>query len=189
MPGDFNFQVRGIKEIKDEISGLGIAARRAAVVSSADYTLEMFKRESHPTYTYHSRSKAYGMSGSGGDWTYVRDGKAFTMQPVSGFFSAKQFHYVMACISDGSIEIPYTRTNRLSTGWKKVGDGLNVRIINDSGDYIQYVMGSKTQSRHEALIPWQTIDALLARYSQEIVKAAQNGIAGYIMSYKMSYKK
>jgi hypothetical protein len=176
MPGVFDFQVRGLQELRGELAGLAINARRVAIEYASDYTVSMLKRESDPPYTYHSRAEAYPQS-------LTIDYGPHKGKVVQGYFSAKQYYFVTIGIRKGTIKIPHNRTPQIKDGWHLEGAGLNTRIVNDAdAKALKYTM-SAHQSEHESLIPWPRVDGLILNYYDDIIRAAQDGVADYILNY------
>jgi hypothetical protein len=177
MPGDFSFQVRGLEKIKGELDGLATDARRLSVEYASRYTVGMLRENSDPPYTYHSRAEAYPQS-------LTIDYGPHKGKVVQGYFSAKQYYFVTIGVRKGTIEIPHKRSSQIKDGWRLTGAGLNTRIVNSANPQaLKYTMAQATQSEHESLIPWPTISGLILEHYPEIIKAAQNGIADYILNY------
>lgn len=158
---DFDFQVRGLQQVRQKIADLPIDGRRVAVEAMSDAIVEEL-RDLSP-YTYVSRADAYPGAPAGPGW-----------------FSAAQRRYVMAAIARGDIQIPYRRTGKLSSGWKVERAGLNSQIVNDV-PYAPYVQGTYTQSNHEFLVGHSAVGAVLLSNARKIADAAQQAIDQWIL--------
>lgn len=154
---------RGLDEVKYILDGfeggrvVGIVTEAAA----AEIVQIMREQPDDTPYQYISRADAYP------DAPYK-----------PGWFSLRQFRYVMAKISSGEITIPYNRTGDISNAWRVEGKLSKARPVNDN-EKAPYVFGDKQQSRHEKMVGWQTVSARVEQYSNRIFDAAYTAFRTY----------
>lgn len=163
--------VRGLDEVKTTLDGLG-GTRAVGIVTEAttDEIVDIMREQPDDTpYMYISRANAYGSVSSDG--------------APDGYFSWKQFRYVMANIRNGNIQIPYQRTGKVSGAWRKYGKLSKAKAINDN-DAAPYVFGDDQQSRHEDAVGWQKVQVRLDDNSNRIFDVAYDALAKYIASRK-----
>lgn len=118
----------------------------------------------YPPYRYESRAKAYGFP-PGGEW--------YSMKPVAGYFSERQFRYVMAKIRSGEITPGISqRTGRLSEGWKLVVENYDYNRMSLSNDvpYAHWVLSDEMQARQIANVGWWTESQMIAYNSDKILE-------------------
>ena len=77
-------------------------------------------------------------------------------QAYGGWFSERQRRYVMAAINDGTITVPYPRTQGFSRGWKIIGSGRTSILVNES-DAGPYLKDDQRQARMPKLGGWKTL--------------------------------
>ena len=128
------FSIRGIEPLKQYIDALPRAIRGFVTQEIASTLVEDYLRP-YPPYRYASRKSAYGSTGA----------KFKNGNPVPpGYFSAKQFFYVMSRIRSGDIHPGRPgRTGKLADAWKVTGDGVKAKISVDmkKAPYAGYVVG------------------------------------------------
>jgi len=89
------------------------------------------------------------------------------------FKTDKQRRWFFANLREGTLDVPYHRTQALSDAWQIVGSGEKAILVNDM-PYAGYAYGT-SQNRLLAAIGWKKLPAILkereARIKQ-IIKAA-----------------
>lgn len=140
-----------IEELGARIAELPRLIRRPALRVISDFMLKRFKL--YPRYKYKSRAGAYGYTGA-----TFENGK-----PVPpGYFSAKQFRYVMAKIADGTIQpgSPH-RTMDLKNAWRV--DESNrldaMALVNDDPAAV-FAYSPDYQARQLEQVGWQNTDIM-----------------------------
>lgn len=136
--------VLGIKEITSKLDKLPEEVADIAIADVQDYFLNVM-RSDQPTPNFISRKAAYGET----------------------FSSDRQRKWFFANLNDGSISVPYRRTQKLSQGWHIVKRGLFGYVVNNVPGAV-YVIGSRKQSRHEAMVGWKTVQQQIRDRTQKI---------------------
>jgi len=98
-----------------------------------------------------------------------------SIQQSGGWASERQRRYVMARIREGTISIPYRRTQNLRRGWERIGDGRNQIVVNQV-PYAGYVKDIQSQSRGHMLRGWNVIQNDLRERMEEIVRKFDAGV-------------
>lgn len=101
--------------------------------------------------------------------------KYVSIQQAGGWRSEKQRRYVMAMIRNGTIKIPYRRTQGLRNRWELMGEGKNQIVVNES-PIAGFVMGHGTQSRMMQMRGWKTENERLERDHDKIVQKYDAGV-------------
>jgi len=170
MPNDLlNIRARGLDEVKYLLEGFeGTRAVGVVTEAAAHEIVEVMREQPAETpYQSVSRAEAYGQVANDG--------------APAGYFSWKQFRYVMASIADGSIKIPYERTGEISGAWHVAGNLSQSKVFNYN-EKAPYVFGNESQSRHEQAVGWSKVGARLAEYSNRIFDAAYDAFRMYLDS-------
>jgi hypothetical protein len=81
----------------------------------------------------------------------------------------------MARIREGSITIPYQRTNTLKDGWQVRGLPYKPQIYNDV-PYSQFVHGDTEQSRHEKAVGWRKFAEVVRTNIKGAIREAQRAV-------------
>lgn len=162
---------RGLDEVKATLEGLeGKRVVGIVTEAAADEIVDIMREQPDDTpYSYISRANAYGDVSSDG--------------APPGFFSKRQFRFVMANMRNGNIQIPYPRTGKISAAWRRYGKLSKAKVINDNAA-APYVIGDDQQSRHEDAVGWQKVGVRLEDNSNRIFDAAYAALAKYIASRK-----
>lgn len=103
-------------------------------------------------------------------WIYVPRKSAYGVT----FTSDAQRRYVMSRIRSGEIKIPYQRTGNLENGWRMIGSGSDLLLVNNS-PAATWTM-SEAQSRHEALVGWRKISTIAEEKERNAHAAAERAI-------------
>jgi hypothetical protein len=90
------------------------------------------------------------------------------------FVSDKQRRYVMASIRQGTIKVPYERTQGLRNAWKTAGSGKTQIVVNES-PYAGFVMGEGVQAHRFSLMGWETDLTRVRTHLSSIVQAFEVG--------------
>lgn len=90
------------------------------------------------------------------------------------FFSDRQRKWFFANLNDGSINVPYNRTQGLRRAWRIQGSGQNASVINDA-EGNEYVIGDK-QSRHEALVGWRKPEDIIKEREDRIQRIIEGSV-------------
>lgn len=157
MSDFIGIDVQGLPELNKLLQDLPEAARDQVVEDVGTYLVNVLK--AYPSKKYVTRAAAFP-----GVYATSPTGKR-----IPGYFSWAQFKKVMALVGEG--KVPYSRTQTLSKGWKKIGAGTNMLIANETS-YGNYVMGDG-QSRHMAAIGWKTIADIVKERNDRIMEIAE----------------
>lgn len=166
-----SINTRGLDEVKATLEGLqGTRAVGIVTEAAANKIVDIMREQPSDTpYVYINRADAYGDVASDG--------------APAGYFSWKQFRFVMAAMRSGSIQIPYKRTGRVSGAWRVSGRLSKAKVVNDN-DAAPYVFGDDTQSRHEDAVGWERVSVRLDNQSNRILDASYAALHKYIESRK-----
>lgn len=150
MANDFILlEVTGIRELQAKLKALPPEYQDAITDDVLAYLKEVFVK--YPSYKYVARRTAY--------------------PEVGGWFSEKQRKFVMASIRQGTIKIPYRRSQTLSRGWKVHGRGRSSFLANETG-YAHLVMGDNTQERGARARGWSMISQIISDRMPRIIEKA-----------------
>jgi hypothetical protein len=139
MSDFIGISVDGIQELEAFLAKVPEAAIDAVYDAGNEYMLNVLR--TYPPYRYVARKRAYP------DAPY---------RP--GWFSSKQFRYVMAAIRRGEITPGRpNRTQNLSKGWRIVGQGRGSFLANEV-PYAKYLQSKPDQARQPALAGWKAIE-------------------------------
>jgi len=170
MPNDMlSIRTRGLEEVRYLLQGFE-GTRAAGVVTegvATEIVAVMKEQPDETPYQYVSRASAYGAVSNDG--------------APDGYFSWRQFRFVMASLARGEIRIPYRRTGTVSGAWRVDGKLSKARAVNDN-DSAPYVFGKASQSRHEEAVGWQKVPARLEQYGNRIFDAGYAALKKYIDS-------
>lgn len=150
MSDFIGIETKGIDILKGVLNQIGPEVQDAIIPDLSEYLVNLLKAQ--PGYRYVPRAKAYPETGN-------------------GFFSDKQRRYVMARIREGSIRIPYQRTQTLQKNWRVIGKDRNALVVNEI-PYAQFVQGDGTQSRHEQMVGWKTMTETVKEHESNFIKRA-----------------
>lgn len=139
-------QIRNVEKVKAYLAEVPRGAKKAAVIAIAEYIVgdESHGFKHDQPYKYVSRASAYG--------NVSKDGAP------AGFFSWKQFRFVMAAIAKGDI-VPGTRKYSPteaseSYAYKLTNSGYGAQITGDApGAY--WTRDDKAQPRQLAAVGWR----------------------------------
>jgi hypothetical protein len=154
------------KEIQAFLKETAPGARGAAAEAAAKFLVGDGRHglKHYPPYKYISRARAYG--------NVSKDGAP------PGYFSWKQFRYVMWKRSKGEIDPGYPhRTGRLQRGWQMTRRGADVRIFNTQ-PHVLPVMGD-IQSRHERQVGWRMVPDILETNIDGALLASKRAVIKY----------
>jgi ribosomal protein S7 len=130
-----SIEVQGLESLASRIKSLPEEGKRQVFEDVSVYGLEVLRQqESQTPKNYVTRAAAYGKP----------------------FFTDKQRRYFFAALRDGSIQVPYSRRNRIGNGWSVEIAGDFV-IFKNSLSWATYVIGFAGQSRHERMVGWRNI--------------------------------
>ena len=146
------FTVRNVKAIQEYLRTVTRGAMRVALFGISEYIIGNDQRglRHDDPYRYVSRAKAYG--------NVSKDGAP------AGYFSWKQFRYVMAGISKGEI-VPGTRKNsptNSSQAWEYSlsNNGYTAKITNDAGN-TYWIRDDEGQARQPAAVGWRKVSKVV----------------------------
>jgi hypothetical protein len=90
-------------------------------------------------------------------YRYISRAQAYPNAPYKpGYFSARQWRYVMARIHSGEITPGRSqRTGTLARSWRQIGKGESAFLVNQA-PYASYVVGDGEQARQPDLVGWLT---------------------------------
>lgn len=154
MAGDdfLLIDVTGDELLAKKLKGLPPAVQDTITDDVSNYLINNILRI-YPPKNYVTRAKAYGQS----------------------FFSDKQRRWFFAALRDGSISVPYKRSQGLANGWKQHGSGARSFLSNEYPG-AKYVIGDGTQSRHEKLVGWLTVSETLKKHWKSIMDKADAAV-------------
>lgn len=140
--------VRGIERVLAMLNRLSSGAVDIAVNAFARFMIPFLKN--YPAPKHVSRAQAYPNS-------ITIDYGPHRGKVVQGYFSSRQYYYVML-----NIKSPYSRTNQTKEGWSVSSQGGGVAYIRNSHAPSKYSMGSD-QANLNKLVGWQrAIDIIRA---------------------------
>ncbi len=149
MANDFiGISISGDKQFIAKLNRLPKEAQNLGTESANDYIIEIMR--AYAPYKYIPRK-------------------------VFGWASEKQRKFVMAKISKGEIDMPYKRTQGLRNAWKKVGDGVNQIVVNETPN-AKFVMGERTQARRFSLMGWETEETRVKTRMPKILQKFDEGV-------------
>lgn len=153
---------RKIAEIQAYLRSVPKGAMKIAVRGVAEYMLGDDRRGLRHLsgYRYVSRKRAY---------------------PPSGFQSDRQRKFVMAAIREGRIKIPYTRTGGLSGSARITGSDYRLKV-GYASDSAKWVVGDRTQSRHEQMVGHRKISAVVAANIKGAIRHARALVNQFLKS-------
>lgn len=154
MPDFLSIVIRGNTEIAAKLRMLGPAAAAAGVESAAQLIADRFNR--------YATSAAYN---------YV------PYSAVGGFFSDRQRRFVMASISDGSIDPPYKRQD--GDRFRVDGSGIGAKVVSDKVSMF-YSMSDQGQAQLQGMRGWGKVSDILQENNADIVRAFDLGVADAI---------
>jgi hypothetical protein len=150
MSDFIGFEVKGLKELQDKLKRLDDEAIGAGIEMANEYIVN-YERTNQPTYTYVS------------------------IEQAGGFVSEKQRRFVMASLDDGTMQIPYKRTQDLANDWQVLGKGINQIVVNEN-PAAPWVKDIKTQSRMMFLRGWTVIQQDIQERMTEIIRKFDAGV-------------
>lgn len=104
------------------------------------------------------------LSASTPQYTYISRAAAYPNAPYKpGYFSRKQFRFVMAAIAEGRITpgMPH-RSGATENGWAVKGQGTRATIVNNAAG-ATWTMHPYWQARQPAMVGWQKADFVISR--------------------------
>ena len=134
-------EVTGDEELKKLIEKLPTEVGDAVVEDVSDFLVNVFAL--NPPFKHVTRKRAYPETGD-------------------GFFSDKQRRWFFANLAEGNISGPSAanRTQRFSRGWRKIGTGKEILVVNETS-YGPFLMGSTERARLSELAGWSTMDEVI----------------------------
>jgi hypothetical protein len=153
MSDSFSASIIGIDKLRAKLMLVAPAVADEAFVQASKYLLHVLVNKEVPPYKHVSRATAYPNA---------------PYKP--GWFSLKQFRYVMWAIGKGLIKIPYQRGGRakgIETGWVIKGTGVNTTITNITPG-AQYIYDPNKQARQLKLVGWKTLPQIIEKYQKNI---------------------
>ena len=170
------FDIKGVEQVRTYLLNVAAYVPHVAINAIAEF-LRLKLAIPHP-YKYASRARAYGSTGA----------KFANGSPVpDGYFSAKQFFYVMAKIADGTIT-PGTenRTGKSSKAWTyepiKAGQTKGYILNPSPGAY--YTMSDTGQARQPANVGWLKSSMVIAANIKGAFDAAIAAVNKHLKSKK-----
>jgi len=160
--------VRYLQGIKQFISEIPRNARAAGTEAVAQVLVDKYLAP-YPPYRFYSRADAYPEAHTLNPeaWQYMGpDGEMKAHKPMPGYFSLKQWRFVMSLRSKYDFGFPH-RTGELQRSWKVVNAGIRTMITNtDPG--APFVVG-KRQARQPQGAGWIDMDTIIEEATPEIV--------------------
>lgn len=150
MSDFIGIDIAGEKELIAKLKKLPPAVADTGVEAANEYIINTQRR--YPSYKKVTRKSAYGVT----------------------FFTERQRRWFFAALGDGSLKLPYKRTQGYSKGWKTVGQGYRQIAVNES-PYGEHLQGER-QSRLSAKIGWKKITEWLKENMPRIVEKFDGGV-------------
>lgn len=155
--------VRGEKQIQAAIDALPDEVKDSVTESVMQYLLNI--ERAYPPYKHITRAQAWPSK-----VIAFPSGKRLV-----GWHSIKQFRYVMARISEGSITPgKANRTQTFSRNWRIEDKGRNAFLVNET-PYGPYLKDDQRQSPMQHMIGWTTIGADLQARRDKILERVAVG--------------
>ena len=153
------YEVRGLDELEAFLKRMPHGTRGVAAESSTEYILgdDRHGAKHYPPYKRVTRKRAYGKT----------------------FQSDRQRRWFFANLNDGSLKIPYTRTNKLRDNWEIIGSKYNP-VIRNRLSYAKHVVGDGTQSKMSKLIGWRTLSQIVDDNVRGAMRAANAAVQKWI---------
>jgi hypothetical protein len=171
---NIRFTIKGVDKTISYLLDIGGNVPHVAINAIAEYL--KIKLMIPAPYKYASRARAYGNTGA----TFANG------NPVpDGYFSAKQFRYVMSRIADGTIT-PGTenRTGASSRAWVylpiKAGQTTGYIMNKSAGAY--YTMSDEGQARQPANVGWLKSSQVIAANIKGALATAIVAVRAYLKS-------
>lgn len=151
---DVSVQIPGLERLEKKLAKLPKATQDEALNQVGKYMMSEKVLGWYPKARYITRKSAYGVT----------------------FFTAKQRRWFFWALRNGNIDVPYRRTMQLRRGWRVTGTGDTRRLTN-SRPGAQFVIGNRTQSRHEAKVGWKTLSRLVKDNARGIQRTINGALA------------
>ncbi len=174
MPGAY-VNISGYKETAAYLATIADELKPVTTQILAEEGVRVMQ-DAEPPQRDVTRATAYGDAGAGGDWTTKSGG---TMAPVPGFFSARQYRYVMWGLSSGTLDDPYQRTGATREAWQVVGEGTSAKPSNNS-EGAKFTNSPTYQSNHEKLVGWLTTTSAIRAKMDYILQTTQKRLFEFI---------
>jgi hypothetical protein len=174
MPVQIKANVRDIEALQAYLKTVPRGTLRVALKAFTVYIIgdERHGLKHEEPYKYVSRKRAYGNVSSDG--------------APAGYFSWKQFRYVMAKIHKGEITPGTANRSHASSrgyGYKETNRGYGMNITNEErGAY--YTRDDKGQARQPALVGWRKVSKVVADNLKGGMKAARAAVNQFLRSRK-----
>lgn len=152
-------EVTGIEQVREKLRFLGnnrIAQKTSMEV--AKFLRGEFMKYPPPRYV--TRAAAYG----------------------SSFFTDRQRRWFFAALGRGELKIPYRRTRATMMGWEVMPFGARDAIVVNDTEGAKWTMDDQTQTRHEAMVGWQRVKAIVNKNRDRIRQIAGRAVDAYIRS-------
>lgn len=138
--------VQGLKELTGKLDRFMPICKAFICEEVADYLVLAFQEQPSPDHSI-TRRQAYPETGN-------------------GFFSTKQRKWFFWALHSGRLQLPYRRTQDMRKAWKKIGEGENVMVVNETTAAV-FTMDDERQARFSKLVGWKTTgDIIKARHTQ-----------------------
>lgn len=161
MPNSPYVVITGYKETAAYLQTLAEELRPQSIQILAELAVQVMK-ESEPPQNSVSRADAYPNAEAGPGWQ-----------------SDRQRRFVMARISSGEMQVPYSRTGAGAAGWHVEGSGENARAVNGV-ESMKWTQSPTYQSAHEKMVGWLTTTNAIHAKMDYILSEAQRYIAGFV---------
>jgi len=171
------FKIEGLENIRSFFLDVSRTVPHVVINAIAEH-LKNALQQDRAQYKYISRASAYGSTGA----TFENG------NPVpDGYFSAKQFRYVMAKITDGTMT-PGTenRTGKSAAGWgyNPIAEGENTGYITNQTPGAYYTTSDIGQARQPAKVGWLKNSIVIAKNIVGALSAAKDAVDKFIISSK-----
>jgi hypothetical protein len=154
MADDFiALDIKGVEELRGKLSQLGGLASDTVTDDVSAY-MKNVMQSSQPSPNYITRTQAYG-------------------QP---FQSDRQRRWFYAALADGTLNVPYSRTQEMRNSWQVIGaGGQNAMLVNDAPG-AAYVMGDNTQANQPRLVGWKTVKQVVSDHMSGVMRVADAAV-------------
>ena len=173
------FKIRNVERVKKYLENVPKGTVRVALIAISEWLIgDSQSGLRHPEpYKFVSRKSAYGKTGA-----TFENGK-----PVpAGYFSAKQFRYVMWKISTGDIKPGQNnRTGESENAWhftpQEKGKTYVYKLQNDTpGGF--WTRDDKRQARQLGKVGWWKVSEVVKKNMTGALKAARQAVNNFLKS-------
>jgi hypothetical protein len=159
MPSGVTVKIRGAEEVEAFLATVPYGAKGLAAQAYAAYLLGNDKHglKHYPAYKSITRKQAYGKS----------------------FETDKQRSWFFWALKNGTLSVPYNRTNNMKNGWVVSGKKWTPKLKNQI-PYVTHVMDDTKQSRLSKLIGWRKVSKVISDNVLGAMRSANAAVKKWI---------